>query len=200
MLNKIIPIVHLIIAFFYSFYAFIFPKNFLYDYFYFVFLICVQLSWIYFNHECPLSYLYKKLHYKNYECGDTTTLDDFKELIHNTSSNGNSNDSKIDYTKLVDTLFTIGLIISILMVEYRSNISNIFVSLFVLVFIRFAYLLFNNAMGWNTKTYLGSKYRYFKKLYDNYNIKTIHNEVNNVISIIMITFFIYITYKNRKRF
>ena len=86
------------------------------------------------------------------------------------------------------------------MVEYRSNISNIFVSLFVLVFIRFAYLLFNNAMGWNTKTYLGSKYRYFKKLYDNYNIKTIHNEINNVISIIMITFFIYITYKNRKRF
>ena len=61
MLNKIIPIVHLIIAFFYSFYAFIFPKNFLYDYFYFVFLICVQLSWIYFNHECPLSYLYKKV-------------------------------------------------------------------------------------------------------------------------------------------
>jgi hypothetical protein len=130
-------------------------------------------------------------------------LDDFKELIPNDiNKNKNNKDNVVqtDYGKLVDTIFTIGLSLSILITGYRSSIANIFIVIFVLIIIRFAYLLFNNATGWDTKTILGSNYSYFKQLYNEYHIKFIHNEINTLISIIVISFFIYITYKNRKRF
>ena len=199
MIGKIIAIFHLIIAFFYSFYAFLIPKNPFYDYCYFVFLICVQLSWLLCNHECPLSYLYKYIHYKNYKCGDTTTLDDFKEL----SSKKTTTDKQVvDYSKLVDTIFTCFLIMSIIITGYRSNLANIFVVFFVLVFIRFVYIFLNNAVGYNTKqifkNMLGKNYNFFKNMYYTLQIEQIHNEINILIAVICILFLLYITYRNRK--
>lgn len=197
MINKLIPIVHLIIAFFYSFYAFIFPKNFLYDYLYFGFLICVQLLWIVFNHECPFSYFYKKINYKNYNCGETTTLDDFQELISKTNS---KNEKKsLDIGKSVDTIFTIGIILSIIITGYRSKIANIYLIIFVLIILRFTYILFNKAIGWNAKSIFGKYYIYNEKIYYLYHINYIHDEVNMLIALIQISFFIYITYINWKR-
>ena len=195
MIGKIIAI----IAFFYSFYAFLIPKNPFYDYCYFVFLICVQLSWLLCNHECPLSYLYKYIHYKNYKCGDTTTLDDFKEL----SSKKTTTDKQVvDYSKLVDTIFTCFLIMSIIITGYRSNLANIFVVFFVLVFIRFVYIFLNNAVGYNTKqifkNMLGKNYNFFKNMYYTLQIEKIHNEINILIAVICILFLLYITYRNRK--
>jgi hypothetical protein len=193
MLNKLIPISHLIIGNIYSFYAFIFPQNVIYDFLYYILLICLQLSWIYFNHECPISYLYKKLYYKNYTCGDTTTLDDMKELSFNKNKNNKNYSDDLGYN-----ILTIILILSILIVNYRSRIANMYVVIFILIIVRFFYLLFNNAAGFNTKKSLGTHYKYLKKIYDDYNIKQIHNQINRAIIILIILFLIYIIYNNRK--
>jgi hypothetical protein len=197
MINKIIPILHLLVVIIYSFYPFIFAKNFLYDYFYYVFVIIVQLSWLYFNHECIFSYLYKKINYKNYNCGDNTTLDDFNEL---TGKNQNKDPNSIDYGKLIDNVFLIFYILSVIIVGYRSKIANIYLIIFVLIIVKYFYLFLNDAIGWDKKLLLKSNYIIFKNLYKKYQIKSIHNEINNLVTIIMIAFFIYITYKNRKRF
>ena len=206
MIGKIIAIIHLLIAFFYSFYAFIVPKNFLYDYYYFVFLFCVQFSWLLCNHECPLSYLYKYIHYKNYKCGDTTTLDDFKELsVNNKNKTKEKDNNSTDYSKIVDSVFSFFLVFSIIITGYRSNLANIYLIIFVFIIMRFFYIFFNNAVGYNTKEVLtkilGKKgYNFLQSIYYDYHIVKIHNEINMLMGIILITFLIYITYKNRKRF
>jgi hypothetical protein len=197
MLNKIIPIVHLITVIFYSFYAFIFPKNFLFDYFYYVFIIIVQLSWLFFNHECIFSYIYKKINYKNYKCGETTSLDDFNEL---TGSNLTNDKNSINYGKLIDNIFLIFYILSVIIVGIRSNIANIYLIIFVLIIVKYFYLFLNDAIGWDKKLLLKSYYAFFHQLYKDYRIKSIHTEINTITTIIVCSFLIYITYKNRKRF
>jgi len=179
------------------------PSNFIYDYLYYVFLVGIQISWIVYNHECPLSYYYKQKYYKNYNCGDTTTLDDFNELTGapRNINNNKCNKNGIDMGKLVDNIFMVGLIYSIIKVNLRSKISNMYLVIFVYIFIRFFYLLFNGAVGWNTKEIIGvEKYNIYMKLYKTYKINYIHNEINSGIVVIMVLFFIYITYENRKRF
>jgi hypothetical protein len=203
MIGKIIAIIHLSLAFCYSFYAFIFPSNILYDYYYFIFLTCVQMSWILCNHECPISYFYKYIHYKNYSCGDTTTLDDFKELADN--ANKNNVKSSIDYSKLGDTVFSFFLIMSIIIVGYRSKLVNMFLVIFIFIIVRYVYIFLNNAVGYNTKQILSSmlgknSYNSLKRIYDDYQIIRIHDEINMLIAIILILFILYITYKNRKLF
>ena len=200
MIGKLIATIHLIIAFFYSFYAFIVPKNFLYDYFYFVFLFCVQISWLLCNHECPLSYLYKYIHYKNYKCGNTTTLDDFKEL----TGGKNKNDKSNDYSKYVDLVFSVFLVLSIIIVDYRSKLANMFLVIFVFIIMRFFYIFFNNALGYNTKEiltkHLGKEnYKILQSIYYNYHIVKIHNQINVLFGLILSAFLLYITYRNRKR-
>ena len=185
MIGNIIAIIHLSLAFCYAFYAFIFPSNILYDYFYFIFLSCVQLSWLLCYHECPISYFYKYIHYKNYTCGDTTTLDDFKDLAGSMNKNTTSS---IDYSKLGDTVFSFFLTMSIIIAGYRSKLVNIFLIIFVFIIMRYFYIFLNNAVGYNT----------LKKIYDDYQIIRIHDEINMSIGIITILFILYITYKNRK--
>jgi len=140
------------------------------------------------------------MYYKNYKCGDTTTLDDFNELTGSNKSN-KTNKSGIDMGKLVDNIFTVGLIYSIIAVNIRSKISNMYLVIFVYIFLRYFYLLFNSAVGWNTRKIIGAKpYAFYMKLYNAYQINYIHNEINSAIVVIMVLFFIYITYRNRLRF
>jgi hypothetical protein len=205
MIGKIIATIHLLLAFFYSFYAFIVPKNFLYDYYYFVFLCCVQFSWLLCNHECPLSYLYKYIHYKNYKCGDTTTLDDFKELTGGKNKNKNKDNNSTDYSKIVDSIFSFFLVLSIIITGYRSNLANIYLVIFVFIIMRFFYIFLNNAVGYNTKEILiknlgKENYKILQSMYYKYHIVKNHNEINMCIELILILFLFYITYRNRKRF
>jgi len=185
-LGKVVAIMHLSIAIFYSLYAFIIPSKFIYDYFYFVFLIILQLSWIVFNHECPFSYFYKWYHYPYYKCGYTTTLDDFNELFHSKGQTG-------------ENILQIILLFSIIIAGRRSKIANIFVIIFIFIILRISYQMLNNAVGWDTKKIFGKNYKTYKKIYDFYQIKKIHNEINKTIVFIMGVFFIYITYSNKKR-
>lgn len=200
MIGKIIAITHLSIVLFLSFYPFIVSKNIVYDYYYFGFLILLQLSWIICNHECPLSYLYKYIHYDNYKMSNTTTLDDFEEL---TGDNANNNTNMINLSKFADSILTLFYIISVIIVGLRTKLTNIFLIIFVLIIVRFFYLFLNNALGYNIKKIipkiLGKGYYYLEKIYDDYKIVKIHNEINIFISMIYILFLVYITYKNNKR-
>jgi len=192
MIGKMIAFIHLTVAIFYSFYAFIVPSNFFYDYCYFVFLIVLQISWIVFNHECPMSYIYKAIHYPNYICGDTTTLDDFKEL---TGASKNSTSGE-----MADTIFTAFLLLSIMIAGYRSKIANMFLIFFLFIVVRFLYQLLNSAVGWDAKKCMGKEnYILFKRWYNVHHIEKLREPINTAIVIFMVLFFIHITYTNRKR-
>jgi hypothetical protein len=52
--------------------------------------------------------------YKNYKCGDTTTLDDFKELTGGKNKNKNKDNNSTDYSKIVDSIFSFFLVLSII--------------------------------------------------------------------------------------
>jgi hypothetical protein len=202
MLGKIIAITHLIAVIIVSIYGIIFPKNIVYDYFYFVILVVIQLHWGFLKGECVFSYIYKYTHYENYSCGDTTDLDDFNEL----GGTGTKNDDKnaIDYKQLFVSALDVLYIISIILVNNRSKISNIFIAVFVLIFLRYFYVYFNEAIGINTKQkltkILGNKiYKILQSIYYEYHIVKIHNEINMMISIILVLFLFYITYRNRKK-
>ena len=204
MIGKIIAIFHLIVVCIYSLYGLVTPKNFYADFFYFIFLILVQLSWLLFNHECVFSLIYKKIHYKNYECGDNTDLDDFKELSSSVSSN-KSNNKSIDYSDIVANLLNLLYIINLLVVNNRSKITTTFSLVFIFIFLRYFYVYLNNAIGVNTvntiKKLFGNKcYHVLQRIYDEYQIKCIHDSLNMAIALILILFLLYIIYRNRKRF
>jgi hypothetical protein len=199
MIGKIIAVIHLIVVTIVSIYAFIFPKNFISDYLYFVFLVFVQLHWLYLNGECAFSYIYKYIHYDNYKCGDTTDLDDFNELGSNDVNNKNKT---IDYKQLFVNFLDVSYILSVIIVNNRSKLSNVFVSIFVLIILRYFYLYFNEAIGIKTK-YLSKiigndNYKILQVMYYDYYIKKIHNEINTLIGLTLILFILYISYKNRK--
>jgi len=202
MLGKLIAVVHLFIAFFYSFYAFIISKNFFYDYLYFTALVILQALWILFKGECIFSYYYKLYHYENYECGDTTTMDDFNELDF-FSKEGENKNKNSSLTDLVNALFCIGIILSICITTIRSRIVNPVIAVFVLIFLRFFYLFFNNATGYDTnsigKSMLGENYKVLETIYYEYNFDKMHDVINNSILTILILFWMYMTYINRNR-
>ena len=196
MLGKLIAITHLLIAFFLSFYAFIIPKNLIYDYLYICALVLMQLIWIIFKGECPFSYFYKKYYYPNYKLGDTTTTDDFKEL----DFTKNNTDPIISGTQLVNISFCIAIILSIIFVAFRSRIANPYLIIFICVFMRFFYLFFNDATGYDTnyvgKLVLGKNYSILENIYYKLGFDKLHTEINVGISLILISFLGSITYNN----
>jgi hypothetical protein len=207
MIGKIIAITHLIVVILASLYGFVFPKNFINDYLYFVVLIFIQLHWFFLNGECVFSYIYKYIHYDNYTCGDTTDLDDFNELgsdeDKNKNNNKNNNEKSIDYKKLFVNVLDLLYIISVIIVNNRSKLSNIYITIFVLIILRYFYVYFNEAIGVKTKEkfvkILGDKYyKVLQIIYYDYHIVKIHNEINMFIELILILFLFYITYRNRK--
>ena len=206
MFGKLIAIVHLIIAIFLSFYAFIISKNRTLDYLYISALVLSQLSWIVFNHECPFSYLYKKIYYDNYSCGDTTTMDDFNELNFLSEPNHPSDENKKPtensfLTKIVNWIFCIAMILSVCIVAFRSPIIHPSIIIFVCLFLRFFYLFFNNATGYDTRctgeTIFGENYSIFKTIYDS-GFDKLHSEINTGLFITILVFWIYLTYKFQK--
>jgi hypothetical protein len=200
MLGKLIAIIHLLIAFFLSFYAFIIPKNRLYDYLYICALVLMQILWILFKGECPLSYFYKKYYYPNYKLGDTTSTDDFNELNFLSSSNKTTQTSFI--TIFVNIIFCIAIILSIIFVAFRSRIANPYLIIFICIFLRFFYLFFNDATGYNTnyvgKIALGENYSIVENIYYNFKLDTLHTEINASISLILLIFLGYISYDNQR--
>lgn len=81
MLLYLITWLHIAVVIFVSFYVFLFKKNF-FDYVYLSYIYLVILHWTFFNGECFVSYLYKKLKYKNYKAGDNLKDNELTSLYH----------------------------------------------------------------------------------------------------------------------
>ena len=192
MLGKLIAIIHTIIAIIIAFYGLIVSKNFLYDFLYISLLILTQILWLIFNHECILSCMYKRYNNKNYSCGYTTSLADFKEL----------NMNPLDISQYIGVIFCIGYVFSISIVAFRG-IANPYLILFVCLFLRFFYLFFNDASGYDTnrigKYLFGKNYAILETIYYNLKLNKLHSEINTVIFSILIAFWIHILYKNRAK-
>ena len=192
MLGKLIAIIHTIIAIIIAFYGLIVSKKFLYDFLYISLLILTQILWLIFNHECILSCMYKRYNNKNYSCGYTTSLADFKEL----------NMNPLDISQYIGVIFCIGYVFSISIVAFRG-IANPYLILFVCLFLRFFYLFFNDASGYDTnrigKYLFGKNYAILETIYYNLKLNKLHSEINTVIFSILIAFWIHILYKNRAK-
>ena len=199
MILKLIPITHLSIAFFLCFYPFFIKHNFLLDYLYISALMSMITIWIYFLGECPFSYYYKIHKNPDYKCGESTTLDDFKELDILPKNSDDSNN--IDIVKIVDFIFGIAIIISIIIVAYRSQLGSPLLIIFVNIVLRFFYLFFNDATGYDVnttgKSILGEKYDIFENIYWNYGFDQLHEVINGGIVVFITGVWLYITYKNR---
>ena len=155
-------------------------------------LILTQILWLIFNHECILSCMYKRYNNKNYSCGYTTSLADFKEL----------NMNPLDISQYIGVIFCIGYVFSISIVAFRG-IANPYLILFVCLFLRFFYLFFNDASGYDTnrigKYLFGKNYAILETIYYNLKLNKLHSEINTVIFSILIAFWIHILYKNRAK-
>ena len=196
MLGKIFGSVHLLLGLFLSFYAFIISKNALYDYLFISLLIGMQLSWIIYNGECLFSYIYKKYNDNNYKCGDTTAQDDIKDIFDSTYDTNTLNIFK----NTITIFLTLTICFSITIVALRSFTYNPYLIIFACIFLRFFYLFFNNAAGYDeslSKFIIGEKYEYLKKIYNTYGLNNFHNIINTIISIFLLFVWLYITYKNR---
>ena len=75
MLKYLIAYIHITFSLVLSTY-FLWRSDFL-DLYFLLFFILMNLSWVIFNNECLLSYLYKGLNNPDYVLGQTTSIDDF---------------------------------------------------------------------------------------------------------------------------
>ena len=190
MWNKLIGILHILLGLFTSFYAFIVPKNFLFDLLFILYIIFLLFSWLLFNNECVITYYYNQLNNikKNPEKSDLDEIYDGKSF----------------FGKLCFTISTIGIILSIYLASTRSNITSKFM-VFLLISIRYLYVFYNKAVGYNfdevAKVLIGNYYH--KKtlfIYQKMNIDPfIKPYLNKVIFILNSLILIYILQKNWKR-
>lgn len=75
--DKIVGIIHLLLALYISFYGMIFSKN-SFDFIYILYTILISISWTFYNGECPLTYYIKKINNDNYIAGTEST--DIKDM------------------------------------------------------------------------------------------------------------------------
>jgi hypothetical protein len=196
MLGKILGSIHLFLGILVSFYAFIISQNRLHDYLFISLLIGMQLLWILFNGECVFSYIYKKYKDKNYTCGDTTAHDDIKDIF-----DSNYESATLEYfSNTVTFILSLAVCFSVIIVAFRSFSYNPYIIIFSCIFVRFFYLFFNNAAGYDkslSKFIIGDTYDDLKSIYDKLKLDNLHFEINSSIFIFLITVWMYITYKNR---
>jgi hypothetical protein len=204
MIEKLIPIIHLLITAFLVFYPFLIKTNFFYDYLYISVISFVILLWIYFLGECPISYFYKKYKNPDYICGQTTTLDDIKEFDFLPKTE-NSVLKFDNFSNVFRFIANVLLIVSVVIVSFRTNLTNPFLVIFVCIFLRYFYIYFNDALGGLDgndniiKLIMGDKYSILEDIYWNYGFDKLHHVVNNGIATFIIGFWIYISCKNRKK-
>jgi len=84
MLNYLIAYIHITFSFILTSY-FLWRSDFL-DIYALLFFILMNLSWIIFNNECFVSYLYKKLNNPYYVLGQTTSIDDYILVLGDTNA------------------------------------------------------------------------------------------------------------------
>ena len=127
MLMYVITWLHVAMIIFVSFYVFLFKKNKL-DYVYLAYIYLVILHWTFFNGECCVSYIYKRLRYDNYKAGDNLKDNELTSLLH-------MNPNTVFIMANIHILF---VILNVWLIIKRNRIpSMLFALLFLLVGIMF---------------------------------------------------------------
>ena len=84
MLKYLVAYIHITFSLVLNIY-FLWRSDFL-DLYFLLFFILMNLSWVIFNNECLLSYLYKGLNNPDYVLGQTTSIDDFILVLGETNA------------------------------------------------------------------------------------------------------------------
>ena len=123
MITKFITFIHLLIILLNISYVFC-TKNKKYDYIFLLYTYFLILHWMFFNNECIISYVYKKMQNNDYEAG--------------TDLNNNNNDDLYnifgEYKFNILTFFHLLFMINIYMVARRNNIKQYLIFIFILIF------------------------------------------------------------------
>ena len=123
MITKFITFIHLLIILLNISYVFC-TKNKKYDYIFLLYTYFLILHWMFFNNECIISYVYKKMQNNDYEAGSDL--------------NNNNNDDLYnifgEYKFNILTFFHLLFMINIYMVARRNNIKQYLIFIFILIF------------------------------------------------------------------
>jgi len=187
---KVLASIHILWGLFTGFYAFIIKKNYLFDMIYIIYNIFLLGSWIIFDNKCMINVFYGKLDTNN------NNKDDIDEVIS----------TKSWYYKAAFVVTTFATVCSFAVAAKRSKIMTTELVVFYL-FIRFFYVLFNNAVGFNFEQccafFIGtSNYKKIVKMFKLRNLyKSMVPFVNPIVFIINLLILIYIIYNgyNRKK-
>jgi len=129
LLTHSIGIGHLIFAILISIYALIFKKNW-WDKIYIIYNYLVFISWTYFNGECYITYVIKKMEDPNYVAGTEST--DLTDM--------NSQFDKKSFRTFLD-IFVVLNIVSIFLVNQRNGYLPLSLNI-ILVITYFVYAIF----------------------------------------------------------
>ncbi len=122
MLLYIITWIHIAVILFVSFYVFLFKKN-RFDYAYIAYIYLVILHWTFFNGECCVSYIYKRLKYDNYNAGDNLKDNELTSLLH-------MNPNTVFIMANIHILF---VILNLWLIVKRNRIPSMLFGLFILL-------------------------------------------------------------------
>jgi hypothetical protein len=127
--KKVVGIGHLFFSILISIYAFVFRKNW-FDKYYIIYNYLVYISWTFFDGECPLTYLIKKIEDPNYIAGSEST--DLADM--------NLHFDKKSFRAFLD-IFVVLNILSIFLVNRRNGYIPVTLNI-ILVITYFLYALF----------------------------------------------------------
>ena len=84
MLSNILGYLHIILGVFLSLYFL--WRNQVLDVFYILYFIGMNISWVLFNNECVVSYIFKRMNNPNYKMGENIKIDDYDHILGTTGS------------------------------------------------------------------------------------------------------------------
>lgn len=119
---------HILLVIFLATYVFLFKKS-NFDYAYLIIIYLILLHWTFFNGECVLTYLYKKLKDPDYSPGFDPNDNEVKMLF-------NLSETSMLWISLIDGILVMS---NIILISIRNRIwSSIYLS-FILLFLTFLY-------------------------------------------------------------
>ena len=130
MITKFITFIHLLIILLNISYVFC-TKNKKYDYIFLLYTYFLILHWMFFNNECIISYVYKKMQNNDYESGSHLNNDN---LNNDNLKNDDLYNIFGEYKFDILTFFHLLFMINIYMVAKRNNIKQYLIFIFILIF------------------------------------------------------------------
>ena len=136
-------LLHFCLTIFNMFYGFFTKKN-SFDFFYLFLIYAINLSWTFYDGECPMTYYHKKNIDPSYKNGDTKLSNDLATIF------GKKVESIVNKNfKIISTIGIVIFSLSFYLVMIRQKFPTI--SIFILIFITGSYCItINNNMHFHS--------------------------------------------------